>query len=37
VARGRPEVAVDRRELEVCVFIHLADVLQTGDLYVVGA
>ena len=28
---------VDRRTLEVCVFVHLADALQTGDLYVVGA
>jgi hypothetical protein len=37
VARRRPEIAVDRRALEVCVFMHLADVLQTGDLYVVGA
>ncbi len=27
----------DRRALEVCVFIHLADALQSGDLYVVGA
>ena len=27
----------DRRALEVCVFVHLADALQTGDLYVVGA
>jgi hypothetical protein len=27
----------DRRAFEVCVFIHLADALQTGDLYVVGA
>ena len=24
----------DRRALEVCVFVHLADALQTGDLYV---
>jgi TnpA family transposase len=29
--------AVDRRALEVCVFVHLADALQTGDLYVVDA
>lgn len=29
--------AFERRTLEVCVFIHLADALQTGDLYVVGA
>jgi TnpA family transposase len=27
----------DRRALEVCVFVHLADALQSGDLYVVGA
>ena len=27
----------DRRALDVCVFIHLADALQAGDLYVVGA
>jgi len=30
-------IVFDRRALEVCVFIHLADALQTGDLYVVGA
>ena len=28
---------LDRRALEVCVFIHLADALQTGDMFVVGA
>ena len=28
---------LDRRALEVCVFVHLADTLQTGDLFVVGA
>jgi hypothetical protein len=27
----------DRRALEVCVFVYLANALQTGDLYVVGA
>lgn len=27
----------ERRTLEVCVFVHLADALQTGDLYVSGA
>jgi TnpA family transposase len=27
----------DRRAFEVCVFIHLAAALQSGDLYVVGA
>jgi TnpA family transposase len=29
--------AVDRRALEVCVFVYLADALQCGDIYVVGA
>ena len=28
---------IERRALEVCVFVHLAEALQTGDLYVVGA
>ena len=38
VAKRRAKVgAVDRRALEVCVFVHLADALQTGDLFVVGA
>ena len=38
VLKRRPEpVVLDRRALEVCVFVHLADALQTGDLYVVGA
>lgn len=37
VVRRRPEIIIDRRALEICVFIHLADALQTGDLYVVGA
>jgi hypothetical protein len=38
VAKRRSgRVPVDRRALEVCVFVHLADALQTGDLYVVGA
>jgi TnpA family transposase len=38
VAKRRSEPdAFDRRALEVCVFIHLADALQTGDLYIVGA
>lgn len=31
------KTTVDRRALEVCVFIHLADALRAGDLYVVGA
>jgi TnpA family transposase len=29
--------AVNRRALEVCVFIHLANALQTGDLYIIGS
>jgi hypothetical protein len=33
----RPPGTFDRRALEVCVFVYLADALQTGDLYVVGA
>jgi TnpA family transposase len=38
VAKRRSEPgAFDRRALEVCVFIHLAGALQTGDLYIVGA
>lgn len=37
VVRRRLEITIDRRALEICVFIHLADALQTGDLYVVGA
>jgi hypothetical protein len=28
---------IERRALEVCNFVHLAEALQTGDLYVVGA
>ncbi len=28
---------MDRRALEVCVFIHLAVALQAGDLFVVSA
>lgn len=35
--RRRGGVVMDRRALEVCVFIHLADALQAGDLFVVGA
>src|SRR4051812_35037118 len=30
-------VTFDRRALEVCVFVRLADALQAGDLYVAGA
>jgi TnpA family transposase len=38
VARRRAgRVVLDRRALEACVFVHLADALQTGDLYVEGA
>ena len=37
VKRGSGSPAIDRRALEVCVFIHLADALQAGDVYVVGA
>ncbi|MGO9357812.1 MAG: Tn3 family transposase [Xanthobacteraceae bacterium] len=35
-ARSEP-VTLDRRALEVCVFVHLADALQAGDLYVAGS
>ena len=35
--RRAKRVVFDRHALEVCVFIHLADALQTGDLFVVGA
>ena len=34
--RAKPGT-LDRRALEVCVFVHLADALQTGDLFIVGA
>lgn len=38
VAKRRSgRIVVDRRALEVCVFVHLADALQSGDLYIVGA
>jgi len=38
VAKRRSDPgAFDRRALEVCAFVHLADALQTGDLYIVGA
>ena len=30
-------VTFNRRALEVCVFVHLADALGTGDLFVVGS
>jgi hypothetical protein len=35
--RRKGRVILDRRALEVCVFVHLADALQAGDLFVVGA
>ena len=34
---GPEPVALDRRALEVCVFVHLAAALQAGDVYVVGS
>jgi len=34
--RSEPST-LDRRALEVCVFVHLADALQAGDLYVIGS
>jgi len=38
VAKQRSGMGMlDRRALEVCVFVHLADALETGDLFVVGA
>jgi hypothetical protein len=38
VAKRRSEPAtLDRRALEVCVLVHLADALQAGDLFVVGS
>ena len=38
VITRQPDHSVsDRRALEVCVFVYLAEALQTGDLYVVGA
>jgi TnpA family transposase len=38
VAKRRSEPAtLDRRALEVCVFVHLADALQAGDLFVIGS
>ena len=35
--KKRGDTGFDRRALEVCVFIYLADALQAGDLYVVDA
>ena len=38
VVKPRSEpAALDRRALEVCVFVHLAAALQAGDVYVVGS
>ena len=37
IRRREGRSVVDRRALEVCVFIHLADALQSGDFYVVGS
>ena len=37
VKRQSDHSVSDRRALEVCVFVYLAEALQTGDLYVVGA
>jgi TnpA family transposase len=34
-AHGNP--ALDRRALEVCIFTHVAEVLQAGDLFVPGS
>ncbi|HKH65905.1 MAG TPA: Tn3 family transposase, partial [Reyranella sp.] len=35
--RGSGPGAYDRRALEMCVFVHLAGALETGDVYVEGA
>jgi TnpA family transposase len=37
LVREQGEIAMDRRSLEVCVFLHVADALRSGDLYVVGS
>lgn len=38
IVKGRSgSPTIDRRALEVCVFIHLADALQAWDVYVLGA
>jgi Domain of unknown function (DUF4158)/Tn3 transposase DDE domain len=37
IERRSEPVLLDRRALEVCVFVHLVDALQSGDLHVVGA
>lgn len=35
--REHGEAVLNRRALEVCVFIHIAEALQSGDLFVVGS
>ncbi len=35
--KDQGETVLDRRSLEVCVFSHIADALQSGDLYVPGS
>ncbi|MFE0325067.1 Tn3 family transposase [Brucella anthropi] len=35
--RCKGRTLLDRRALEVCVFVHLADALQAADLFVIGA
>jgi len=37
IKRQQAPIIISRRALEVCVFIHLADGLQVGDIYVNGA
>jgi len=37
IKRRSDQSVSDRCALEVCVFVYLAEALQTGDLYVVGA
>jgi hypothetical protein len=37
IKRRSEPLILERRALEVCIFVHLADALQAGDLYVVGA
>ena len=37
IKRRSEPLVLDRRALEVCVFVYLADALQSGDCYVVGA
>jgi TnpA family transposase len=36
IKRRSEPLILDRRALEACIFVHLADALQAGDLYVVG-